>query len=211
MILRCRCALRLVAAVAFCLPLTACDDKKHSPAIGGVQADRLSIPNGRLDARLEGNHNTENYQHFVENAYLSAEREPMSTFSASVDTAAYSIVRSKIHSGQLPPKDAVRIADLLNYFDYDYPRPSGEAPVAAMLEMAPCPWNAKHHLLRIALAAKTFRPEEMPPRNLVFLIDTSGSMSPPDRLPLVKQSLNLLVETLRPEDRVSIVTYAGDA
>jgi Ca-activated chloride channel family protein len=128
-----------------------------------------------------------------------------------VDTAAYSILRSKLTSGQLPPKDAVRIAELLNYFAYDYPKPQGAAPIAATLEMAPCPWQPKHHLLRIALAAKKYAPGEMPARNLVFLIDTSGSMSGPNRLPLVKQALGFLINTLSPQDQVSIVTYAGDA
>ena len=132
-------------------------------------------------------------------------------FSASVDTAAYTIIRAKIHNHQLPPKDAVRIADMLNYFDYDYPRPEGDAPVAATLEMAPCPWNTKHHLLRIALAAKQYHPGEIPPRNLVFLIDTSGSMDAHNRLPLVKEALTLLVQTLNAQDLVSIVTYAGES
>jgi Ca-activated chloride channel homolog len=215
LILRPRSALRLVAAIVCCLPLVACDEKKRtaggSPAARGTAlAERIHNPNDpRAPAEPEGN--TENYQHFFENAYVSAEREPKSTFSASVDTAAYSIVRAKIQSGQLPPKDAIRIADLLNYFDYDYPLPRNGEPVAATLEMAPCPWNSKHHLLRIALAAKKYAPGEMPPRNLVFLIDTSGSMSPSNRLPLVKQSLELLTETLTAQDRVSIVTYAGDA
>src|SRR5262245_5375758 len=210
MMLRSRCALRLVAALACCLPSTACDDKKMMAPKANRTGAELAFA-AAIERKPEGEGNTENYQHFVENAYVSAEREPLSTFSASVDTAAYTIVRSKIHSGQLPPKDAVRIADLLNYFDYDYPRPRGEDPVAAMLELAPCPWNPKHHLLRIALAAKKYQPGELPPRNLVFLVDTSGSMSAANKLPLVKQSLDLLVETLRPEDRVSIVTYAGDA
>jgi Ca-activated chloride channel family protein len=211
MTLRFRCALRLAAALAVCVPLAACDDKKLMAPKSTNTGVGLALVNAADPRNPEGELNTENYQHFVENPFVSAEREPQSTFSASVDTAAYTIVRSKIHSGQLPPKDAVRVADFLNYFDYDYPRPRGDDPVAATLELAPCPWNAKHHLLRIALAAKTYRLDELPPRNLVFLIDTSGSMGSHNRLPLVKESLGLLAETLRPEDRVSIVTYAGDA
>src|SRR5262245_29154961 len=207
--LRPRSALRLIAAIVLCAPLTACDDKKGSygarPAVAGAA---LAV-NPNAPPREQPN--TENYQHFVENAYVSAAQEPRSTFSASVDTAAYSIVRAKIHSGQLPPKDAVRLADLLNYFDYDYPKPEGDSPVAATLEMAPCPWQPKHHLVRIALAAKKYEAGELPPRNLVFLIDTSGSMDESNKLPLVKKALGLLIETLTPQDRVSIVTYAGDA
>lgn len=208
---------RLLAALVLFIPLTACEDKKTSGPPAGGRARPLAAAtapnqfNPNLPPPVEQHANTENYQHFVENSYVSAEKEPRSTFSASVDTAAYTIVRSKIHSGQLPPKDAVRVADLLNYFDYDYPQPQGDAPVAATLEMAPCPWNPNHHLVRIALAAKKLSAAEMPPRNLVFLIDTSGSMSGHNRLPLVQQTLSLLVETLGPEDRVSIVTYAGES
>jgi Ca-activated chloride channel homolog len=212
--LRPRSALRLVAAVALCAPFTACDDKK---TIGGARpaaatgAAQLAVAETNPNAPQGQVPQTENYHHFVENSFVAARTEPRSTFSASVDTAAYSIVRAKINAGQLPPKDAVRVADLLNYFDYDYPKPRGNAPIAATLEMAPCPWNPKHHLLRIALAAKKYAPGEMPPRNLVFLIDTSGSMSGENRLPLVKKSLGLLIDTLTAKDRVSIVTYAGDA
>jgi Ca-activated chloride channel family protein len=217
--LRSRAALRLLAALALCAPMAACDDKK---TVGGARmapATATGAPFARPEAAPanpnapapEDAPNTENYHHFVENDYIAAAREPRSTFSASVDTAAYSLVRAKIQGGQLPPKDTVRVADLLNYFDYDYANPEGNAPVAATLEMAPCPWNPRHHLLRIALAAKKYAPGEMPARNLVFLIDTSGSMDAPNRLPLVKRSLGLLIDTLAPQDRVSIVTYAGDA
>jgi Ca-activated chloride channel family protein len=216
MTLRHRFALRMFAALAICIPLAACEDKKiigprpgTSPAAREAGNMRLAVPVPQNQPQEQ--FNTENYQHFVENEYVAAEKEPRSTFSASVDTAAYTIVRSKIHSGQLPPRDAVRVADLLNYFDYDYIRPQGDAPVAATLELAPCPWNARHHLLRIALAAKQLSPAETPPRNLVFLIDTSGSMDQHNKLPLVKEAMTLLVKTLGPQDRVSIVTYAGDS
>ncbi|MSR53634.1 MAG: DUF3520 domain-containing protein [Gemmataceae bacterium] len=208
MTLRSRSVLRLLGVLACFIPLTACDDKKtsyHGAALASRERQPAVTPGKEQEPA-----NTENHQHLVENAFVLAAREPRSTFSASVDTASYSLIRAKIHEGQLPPKDAVRIADLLNYFDYDYPKPRGDDPVAATLEMAPCPWNAKHQLLRIALAAKTLTAETMPPRNFVFLIDTSGSMAPENRLPLVKQSLLLLTNTLTPRDRVSIVTYAGD-
>ncbi|MBO0700851.1 MAG: VWA domain-containing protein [Zavarzinella sp.] len=209
-ILRPRSVPRLLVAIALCAPLAACDDKMKVTG-GARMAAPGAAPTFNPNALPGEQPNTENYQHFVENAYVSAAREPRSTFSASVDTAAYSIVRAKIQDGHLPPKDAVRVADLLNYFDYDYPRPQGISPVAATLEMAPCPWQPKHHLLMIALAAKKYEADELPPRNLVFLIDTSGSMDAPNRLPLVKKALGLLIETLTAQDRVSIVTYAGDA
>ncbi|HJZ92902.1 MAG TPA: VWA domain-containing protein [Gemmataceae bacterium] len=211
--LRSRCA-RLVVALACCLPLTACDDKKMTaakPAARGEYAVPMAAATAPNAPDRAEPANTENYQHFVENDFVSAAAEPRSTFSASVDTAAYTIIRAKIQSGQLPPKGAVRVADMLNYFDYDYPKPTGDNPIAATLEMAPCPWNPKHHLLRIALAAKQFSHADMPPRNLVFLIDTSGSMAGANRLPLVKESLQLLTQTLTARDRVSIVTYAGDS
>src|SRR5262249_8593247 len=111
----------------------------------------------------------------------------------------------------LPPRAAGAVADMLNYLDSDYPKPTGDTPIAATLELAPCPWNPKHHLLRIALAAKQLSHTDLPPRNLVFLIDTSGSMAGANRLPLVKESLQLLTQTLTARDRVSIVTYAGES
>ena len=189
--LRPRSALRLLAVIALCAPLAACDDKKamrgkpSNATAGGLDNARMAVAEAearRANANqpLAEKPQTENYQHFVENAYVLAAREPRSTFSASVDTAAYSILRSKISGGQLPPREAVRVADLLNYFDYDYPKPQGNAPVAATLELAPCPWQPKHHLLRIALAARKYAPGEMPARNLVFLVDTSGSMDEPN-------------------------------
>ena len=212
--LRYRSARRLVAALFLLVPIAACDDKKPSQS-GGARYEMAPRSAPALPPAAQVNDpapaNTENFRHFVENDYVSAAREPRSTFSASVDTAAYGLVRAKINGGQLPPKDAVRVADMLNYFDYDYPRPKGEEPVAAQLELAPCPWNARHHLLRVALAAKKYDAADMPARNLVFLIDTSGSMAGENRLPLVKKSLGLLVNQLTNRDRVSIVTYAGEA
>ncbi|CAN5244243.1 VWA domain-containing protein [soil metagenome] len=155
--------------------------------------------------------NTENYNRILDNPYLSAKQDPLSTFSANVDTASYSNLRRFLNEGTLPPPDSVRIADMINYFDYDYPEPRGSDPVGIRLELAACPWQSKHHLLRIALKARTLKPEEMPARNFVFLVDTSGSMNASNRLPLVQKSLQLLVEQLTARDRVSMVTYAGNA
>ena len=128
------------------------------------------------------------------------------------DTAAYSNARARINEGKLPAKDAVRVADFVNYFPYDYAAPKNADPVAFHLEMAPCPWKPKHHLLRIGLKAKVIDKDQMPARNLVFLdrhVRVDGVA--PNRLPLVQESLRLLVEQLTGRDRVSIVTYAGDA
>ncbi len=162
-------------------------------------------------ARAGKDCSAEEYNRIVDNPFLSAKDCPQSTFSTSIDTASYTNVRRFLNEGRLPPADAVRIADMLNYFDFKYPEPKGEEPVAIGLEMGPCPWQAQHYLLKIAVKAKTISPAQMPPRNLVFLIDTSGSMSSAERLPLVKQSLELLVQQLGEHDRVSIVSYAGEA
>jgi Ca-activated chloride channel family protein len=160
----------------------------------------------------EVEHNTEAYDHIVENAFLAADRNPLSTFSIDVDTASYSNVRRFLLSeGRLPPPDAVRIEELINYFPYRYPQPRGEHPVAFTLDIAECPWNAKHYLVRIGLMARRIDPNEMPPRNFVFLVDTSGSMNALNRLPLLQQSLHMLVDQLNERDRVAIVAYAGSA
>jgi Ca-activated chloride channel family protein len=157
-------------------------------------------------------HNTEAYDHIVENAFLAADRNPLSTFSIDVDTASYSNVRRfLLAENRLPPPDAVRLEELINYFPYAYPAPKGEHPVAFTLDIAGCPWNAKHHLVRIGLMAQRLDPTKLPPRNLVFLVDTSGSMNAPNRLPLLKKSLEMLVDQLTERDRVSLVAYAGSA
>jgi Ca-activated chloride channel homolog len=154
----------------------------------------------------------ERYQHFEDNPFKAVRNaDALSTISTAVDTAAYSNARARINEGKLPAKDAVRVADFVNYFPYAYAAPKNADPVAFHLELAPCPWEAKHHLLRVGLKAKVIDKDQMPARNLVFLIDTSGSMEAPNRLPLVQESLRLLVEQLSARDRVSIVTYAGDA
>lgn len=152
----------------------------------------------------------EQYSHFNDNAYQWAAAEPVSTFSTDVNTASYSNVRRFLNEGKLPPKDAVRIAELVNYFPYSYPAPAGDSPVSLTADIAPCPWQPKHHLARVGVRAKTIDPTAMPPRNLVFLIDVSGSMEEPTRLPLVKKALGLLIDQLTAKDTVSIVTYAGD-
>ncbi|MBC7932955.1 MAG: von Willebrand factor type A domain-containing protein, partial [Rubrivivax sp.] len=152
---------------------------------------------------------TESYAKIDENPFLEAARAPLSTFSIDVDTASYSNTRRFLSEGRLPPKDAVRIEEMVNYFSYDYPQPAGSAPFSVTTEVAECPWNAKHKLVQIGLQGKRISTEEMPPANLVFLVDVSGSMNRPDRLPLVKSSLSTLAEQLGARDRVAIVVYAG--
>jgi Ca-activated chloride channel homolog len=164
-----------------------------------------------LDALRESSaeFNTEAYSHLRDNPFILVAQDPRSTFSVDVDTASYSIVRRFLNGGQLPPRDAVRIEELINYFTYAYPPPADGRPFAVHLDAAACPWTPAHRLVRIGIKGQEIARGERPPANLVFLLDVSGSMNAPDKLPLVQASLRLLVEELRPEDRVAIVVYAG--
>lgn len=155
--------------------------------------------------------NTEAYSPINENGFKNAQDNPLSTFSADVDAASYSNVRRFIQGGQLPPKDAVRIEEMINYFGYNYPQPKGNDPVSITTEMSEAPWNKNHRLVKIGLKAKSINTDDLPASNLVFLIDVSGSMAGPTRLELVKTSLKLLADQLRPNDKVAIVVYAGAA
>ncbi len=155
--------------------------------------------------------NTEEYAAIDETGFLNAAEKPLSTFSIDVDTASYANVRRFIRDGQLPPADAVRIEELINYFSYEYAPPSDGRPFAVHAEVASCPWNESNRLLRIGIQGKRIDSWKMPPSNLVFLLDVSGSMQSPDKLPLVKDAFRLLVDQLRPQDRVAIVVYAGAA
>jgi len=151
----------------------------------------------------------ERYAEIEENPFLESSRAPLSTFSIDVDTASYANVRRYLNDEQLPPKDAVRIEELINYFEYDYPQPVGDVPFSVNTEVATAPWNAKHKIVQIGLQGKKVSFDNVPPSNLVFLIDVSGSMDSPERLPLVKQGLRLLINQLSNKDRVAIVVYAG--
>ena len=151
----------------------------------------------------------ERYAKIEENPFLETSRAPLSTFSIDVDTASYSNVRGYLNDGRLPPKDAVRIEELINYFEYDYPQPIGDVPFSVNTEVATCAWNAKHKIVSIGLQGKNLALEDAPPSNLVFLVDVSGSMDTPDRLPLVKQGLKFLARQMSAKDRVAIVVYAG--
>ena len=153
--------------------------------------------------------NTAAYDHIVENLFLDASGNPLSTFSIDVDTASYSNIRRFINEGSLPPKDAVRVEQMINYFTYDYAQPTDEKPFAVHVDVAGCPWEVSHRLVRIGLKGKEIATDKRGPSNLVFLLDVSGSMMPPERLPLVKQAMRLLVEKLTENDRVAIVVYAG--
>jgi Ca-activated chloride channel family protein len=153
--------------------------------------------------------NTEAYDKIDENRFHRVADDPLSTFSIDVDTASYANVRRFLTQGQLPPADAVRIEELINYFRFGYKDASDGAPFSITTEVAACPWNPRHRLALIGLQARKLNEDRTPPRNLVFLLDVSGSMTPPDKLPLVKTAMRMLVDTLTPADRVAIVVYAG--
>jgi len=151
----------------------------------------------------------ESYFGLEETGYREVTRRPLSTFSIDVDTASYANVRRFLNDGRLPPPDAVRIEEMLNYFRYDYPQPQGDVPFSLDTELTECPWNPEHQLLRIGLQGRRTESEKTPPRNLVFLLDVSGSMEAEDKLPLVKRAMKLLLEEMGEQDRVAIVVYAG--
>jgi Ca-activated chloride channel family protein len=193
-------------------------------------ADRAALGYARPDSKVEGLRkgysrqeidepwriqgepgNTEAYARIEENRFLAAFSNPLSTFSIDVDAASYTNVRRFLNGGSLPPADAVRLEELVNYFPYNYPDRTGEHPFAVTTESGPCPWAPEHRLVRIGLQSKRLATRDLPPSNLVFLLDVSGSMQSPDKLPLVKQAFRALVQELRSEDRVAIVVYAGAA
>jgi Ca-activated chloride channel family protein len=155
--------------------------------------------------------NTEDYDGITENRFRKTTDEPLSTFSIDVDGASYSNVRRMINYGQMPTEGAVRVEEFINYFKYKYPQPTGNDPFSINTEMSVCPWNKDHKLVMVGLQGKEIATTNLPPSNLVFLIDVSGSMSDANKLPLVKASLKLLVDQLREQDHVAIVVYAGAA
>ncbi len=156
-------------------------------------------------------HNTESYDVINENIFKSPLNEPLSTFSADVDRAAYANMRRFVTGSQMPPKDAVRIEEFINYFDYDYPQPKGDDPFSITMEMGACSWNKDHYLMSIGLKGRELEVKSIPASNLVFLLDVSGSMSSPNKLPLLKQAFSILLDNLRGKDKVAIVVYAGAA
>jgi Ca-activated chloride channel homolog len=153
--------------------------------------------------------NTEAYDRVVDNPFLRATQNPLSTFSIDVDTAAYANLRRFLSSGALPPKDSVRIEEMVNYFPYTYAGPKNGDPFSAQVEVASAPWKPEHRLVKVGLKGRDIAQDKRPPSNLVFLIDVSGSMQPPNKLPLIKRGLPLLVAKLTENDRVAIVVYAG--
>lgn len=193
---------------------TSSPSPPHQPVAitphGGVQFKY----GGQFRARFVGSEtvfNTEQYDYIEENTFLEARSNPLSTFSIDVDTASYSNVRRFLNANALPPAGAVRVEELINYFGYDYPAPEDGSPLALTVEMSDCPWQKEHKLVHLGMKAKEIKPDKIPPSNLVFLIDVSGSMQPANKLPLLRDAFRLLVNRLRAEDKVAMVVYAGAA
>lgn len=157
------------------------------------------------------NPSTEDYARINENGFRNVKASPLSTFSIDVDKASYSNIKRFLNNGQKPPADAVRIEEMINYFEYDYPQPADQHPFSITTEYSDCPWQTNHKLLHIGLQGRKVPTDNLPPSNLVFLIDVSGSMESPNKLPLLKSAFKLLVNNLRSTDRVAIVVYAGAA
>jgi Ca-activated chloride channel family protein len=155
--------------------------------------------------------NSESYSKISENGFKRVSRNPLSTFSVDVDGASYSNIRRMIDYGDVPKKDAVRVEEMINYFSYDYPEPNNGEPFSIYSEYSSCPWNKKSMLMHIGLKGKSIEMDEIPPSNIVFLLDVSGSMDSPEKLPLLKSSLKMLLKKLGDKDRVAIVVYAGNS
>jgi Ca-activated chloride channel homolog len=184
--------------------------------VAGITAGSAQKMRVRGNANYNGYYpqtvfNTEEYDAISENSFHKTTDNPLSTFSIDVDAASYSNVRRFLKNNQLPPEGAVRVEEMVNYFSYNYPRPTGKDPFSINTEISDCPWNREHKLVMVGLQGKKIPVENLPPSNLVFLIDVSGSMQTELKLPLVKSSMKLLVEQLREEDKISIVVYAGNA
>lgn len=182
---------------------------KTTTANAASNTTSVAVAKGTPGYNEESDAKGERYAEIDENPFLNTSRAPLSTFSIDVDTASYANVRRFLNQGQLPPKDAVRIEELINYFEYDYPTPTGDVPFSVHTDVAVCPWNQKNKLVHIGLQGKKVALDNVPPSNLVFLLDVSGSMNDPNKLPLLKDSLRILVNQLSTKDRVAIVVYAG--
>ena len=203
----------VLTVIVLLLGITSCSTsrKASQSADRAVVVQSAPAAEQAKQSNQDGNFNTEEYGRITENEFHEAVNNPLSTFSIDVDTASYSNVRRFINQGQLPPADAVRIEELINYFKYTYPEPDGDEPFSISAESAACPWEPDHKLVHIGLQGRRIPLANAPANNLVFLIDTSGSMDSPDKLPLLKSAFKLLTDQLREQDRVAIVVYAGSA
>jgi Ca-activated chloride channel family protein len=184
----------------------------HKKSLNATGAMSRSVQGaGGFAYDMVWNHNTEEYATIHENGFRKTLDKPLSTFSIDVDAASYSNVRRFINNGQMPPKDAVRIEEMINYFGYDYKNPKGKDPFSINTELSRAPWNDEHLIVQVGLQGEKIEMNNLPASNIVFLLDVSGSMSSPNKLPLLKSAFKLLANELRPQDKVSIVVYAGAA
>ena len=210
---------QLVCAIAILLMAVGCkqvyDKKEETTEVVEMQApmpeEEMNSAAMDVTAEPQAVHNTEEYDNITENDFKEAKGNPLSTFSIDVDNVSYSNVRRIIESGRLPEKGAVRIEEFINYFTYNYPQPTGADPFSITTEVWNAPWKKGHQLVRIGLQGKSLDYQNLKPSNLVFLLDTSGSMESPEKLPLIRDAFMLMVDNLSPGSRVSIVTYAGSA
>lgn len=187
---------------------------KDEMTLTTINEEGIALPEKNTDEEEKSTReafNTEDYDNIIENRFLAVRQNPLSTFSIDVDEAAYSNIRRFLQNGSLPPAGAVRIEEMINYFDYSYPRPANGEPFTVNTELADCPWNPQHKLVHIGLQGKEIPIENLPASNLVFLVDVSGSMDEPNKLPLVQASMKMLTDQLREKDKVAIVVYAGNA
>jgi Ca-activated chloride channel family protein len=196
------------------LIFAGCKNASYDGEAACTDSTSVEVPNDYMNdemANANPEENTESYAGLIENPFESPKTAPLSTFSIDVDNASYTNIRRFINNGQAVPKDAVRVEEMMNFFKYKYPQPHDEHPFSISTEYSESPWNPKHKLLKIGLQGKDVPMNNLPASNLVFLVDVSGSMSDENKLPLLKESMKVLVKELRPQDKVSIVVYAGAA
>ena len=203
----------LILTMALVFQSTGCSKKsvESEPMSARLAYDLAAPMQLSKEVSMAPAFNTEEYDRIRENTFKDALQNPLSTFSIDVDTASYSNLRRFINMSRMPPKDAVRIEEMINYFDYDYPEPHGAHPFSIMTEVGPCPWNDRNNLIHIGIQGKRLNYDDLKPANLVFLIDSSGSMRERNKLPLLKKSFKLLLDELGEQDRIAIVAYAGSA
>jgi Ca-activated chloride channel family protein len=199
-----------MAAEALAAPSPAPMAMKPKQAGGAVKSTVSTSAVAPLaQAATPGDFQTESYDHVEEKGFVTPASQPLSTFSVDVDTASYSNVRRMLTSGQRPPAGAVRIEEMINYFDYGYPEPPKGSPFAVVSEVGQAPWATSHRLVHLGIQGKRIAQADLPPKNLVFLLDVSGSMEDENKLPLVRKAMHQLVDGMRPQDSVAIVVYAG--
>jgi len=195
--------------MAFLLLILVSCKKEDAAAVETM--DMTVVSTDELPEENISDPNTESYAGLEENPFESPQKSPLSTFSIDVDNASYTNIRRFINEGQKVPKDAVRVEEMMNFFKYNYPQPEGQHPFSINTELSDSPWNKNCQLLKIGLQGKNIPMTNLPASNLVFLVDVSGSMDESNKLPLLKESMKILVKELRPQDKVSIVVYAGSA